>query len=68
MEKLKYPIGHFECPNQITETHINEWIVTLEELPSRLEQLVKGLNDEQLNTPYRLRRMDDKTSGTSHFR
>ncbi len=53
MEKLKYPIGHFECPNQITETHINEWIVTLEELPSRLEQLVKGLNDEQLNTPYR---------------
>ncbi len=53
MEKLKYPIGHFECPDQITETHINEWITTLEKLPGKLEQLTRGLSDEQLNTPYR---------------
>lgn len=53
MEKLKYPIGHFECPNEITKVHINEWITALEDLPDRLEQLVDGLSDEQLNMPYR---------------
>ncbi len=54
LEKLKYPIGKFECPKDIKETHIEEWINVLETLPNRLEVLVNGLNDEQLNTPYRL--------------
>ncbi|MGB3143273.1 MAG: bacillithiol transferase BstA [Maribacter sp.] len=53
MEKLKYPIGHFECPEEITETQIEEWIVVLENLPSRLSNLVSCFSDEQLDTPYR---------------
>lgn len=53
LERLKYPIGQFECPKHITETHIKEWIAVLETLPNRLEELVNHLNDEQLNTPYR---------------
>lgn len=53
LEKLKYPIGKFNCPEHITEAHTTKWITVLEALPTKLEQLVKGLNDEQLNTPYR---------------
>jgi len=53
MEKLRYPIGHFECPKQITKTHIKDWIQVLESLPDRLEALVKNLGAAQLETPYR---------------
>ncbi|MEK6154782.1 YfiT family bacillithiol transferase [Flavobacteriaceae bacterium 3-367] len=52
-EQLRYPIGKFEAPGSITETHIGEWISALEALPKRLEALVKGLSEEQLDTPYR---------------
>jgi len=53
LEKLKYPIGKFDCPKVITEHHIKEWIAVLENFPKRLEDLVLKLNDQQLNTPYR---------------
>ncbi len=53
LEKLKYPIGQFKCPNPITEQQVEDWIMVLETLPSRLDALVNHLNDEQLNTPYR---------------
>ncbi|TMM53211.1 putative metal-dependent hydrolase [Maribacter algarum] len=53
MEKLRYPIGQFECPKEITRSHIDDWIAVLETLPERLEALVKNLSAEQLETPYR---------------
>ncbi|WP_282121855.1 YfiT family bacillithiol transferase [Algibacter mikhailovii] len=53
-EKLKYPIGQFTCPNPITKQHLEDWISILEHFPSRLEHLVKGLNNEQLDTLYRV--------------
>lgn len=53
LEKLKYPIGTFNCPKEIKRADINLWIKTLEEFPSRLEQLVSKLSEEQLNKPYR---------------
>jgi len=53
LEYLRFPIGHFNCPDSITELHIQEWIAVLELFPSRLEQLVSSLNDEQLDTTYR---------------
>lgn len=53
LEKLKYPIGQFHCPKEITKLHIRDWIQVLENLPTRLEKLVENLDDEQLNTPYR---------------
>jgi len=52
-EKLQYPIGHFECPKEITNKHIAEWITVLETLPDRLEAMVNTLSAEQLETPYR---------------
>ena len=53
LEKLKYPIGTYEVPDPITEEHLSEWISILEQLPARLEAMVSGLTEEQLETPYR---------------
>lgn len=53
LEKLRYPIGKFVMPEDITKDRIGEWIVILEELPTRLETMVSKLSNEQLETPYR---------------
>ncbi|TXG38896.1 YfiT family bacillithiol transferase [Seonamhaeicola maritimus] len=53
LEKLKYPIGQFECPDTISDEHIASWISTLETFPIRFEALVKHLTKEQLDTQYR---------------
>jgi hypothetical protein len=53
LEKLKYPIGNFKCPDTITDDEIQNGIDILENFPTRLEELVKHLNSDQLNTPYR---------------
>ena len=54
LEKLRYPLGKFNCPNIISKGHIESWITVLDEFPNRLEKLVSGLTQEQLNTVYRL--------------
>lgn len=53
IEKLKYPIGKFNCPEEITTSQLQNWIQVLEELPTKLESLVENLSDSQLDTPYR---------------
>jgi len=53
MTDLQYPIGQFSCPEIISEDIKQEWIDTLENFPVRLENLVKNLSEQQLNTPYR---------------
>lgn len=53
LEKLKYPIGQFECPKEINLEVVAEGIQVLETLPQRLEALISGLSAEQLATPYR---------------
>lgn len=53
LNQLKYPIGHFKCPDTITAEHIENWIEILEQFPSRLRMLVENLSNEQLDTPYR---------------
>ncbi|MDO5970529.1 putative metal-dependent hydrolase [Flavivirga aquimarina] len=53
LQNLKYPIGQFECPNNISTQHIESWISILEHFPNRLENLVKNLTDTQLDTVYR---------------
>ena len=53
LQKLKYPIGTFDCPGNITPEIIESWVSILEHFPNRLENLVKDLSEDQLNTPYR---------------
>ena len=53
LDKLKYPIGLFNCPENISKPDVESWISILEHFPERLEQLVSSLTDDQLDTPYR---------------
>lgn len=53
LQKLKYPIGLFNCPKEITLNHLESWISVLEHFPDKLERLVKNLTDKQLDTVYR---------------
>lgn len=53
MTDLRYPIGQFECPENISKELKNKWIDTLENFPTQLEKLVGTLSDNQLDTPYR---------------
>lgn len=53
LQKLKYPIGKFDCPTNILPQHIENWISILEHFPKRLEILIKNLSNAQLDTIYR---------------
>ena len=53
LEKLKYPVGKFSMPEKLDQNTITQWINDIEMLPQKLREAVKGLNEEQLNTPYR---------------
>lgn len=53
LEFLRYPIGRFKLPDNITSNKIKEWITVLEQFPIRFEALVKYLTKEQLDTCYR---------------
>ncbi|SEC04465.1 DinB superfamily protein [Maribacter dokdonensis] len=53
LDKLKYPIGRFECPENITNEVLSKWIEVLETLPERLSALVDNFSETQLDTPYR---------------
>ena len=52
-ETLRYPIGHFEPPTQITAADRGRWLNDLEMLPSKLREAVEDLTNKQLDTPYR---------------
>ncbi len=53
MNNLRYPIGKFECPEVITAEHVKKWISDIEELPSKISNLVSGFSLEQLESSYR---------------
>jgi hypothetical protein len=49
-DELRYPVGRFDASAAGTRA---EQIETLRRLPGRLRAAVHGLDDHQLNTPYR---------------
>ncbi len=53
MEVLKYPIGHFAVPAEITPHILEGWINDIRHLPTLLEMAVQELDEAQLLTPYR---------------
>lgn len=53
LETLRYPVGKFSFPEQISAEEISSMLKTIEELPAKLRNAVSNMNDDQLNTPYR---------------
>lgn len=49
----RYPIGKMEMPKEITATKRQEAIASIAVTPRNLREAVRGLNDAQLDTPYR---------------
>ncbi|NRD77005.1 bacillithiol transferase BstA [Bacillus sp. BRMEA1] len=50
---IKYPIGKFEYKGEMTTSVTDDWIKEIEDLPKLLQDAVKDLDNEQLDTPYR---------------
>lgn len=50
---LRYPIGKFTAPQNVTPALRSQAIETIAELPTKFRAAVKGLTDAQLDTPYR---------------
>jgi uncharacterized damage-inducible protein DinB len=53
LEELRYPIGRFRFTADVGAAAIDNWINSIESLPSELAKAVKDLTDAQLDTPYR---------------
>ena len=50
---LRYPIGKYRRPGELTNDQRREAISDIEQAPARLASVVKNLKPEQLDTPYR---------------
>jgi hypothetical protein len=50
---LKFPIGEFEAPQEMSALDIEQGIRIIEQLPEQLKEAVVELSDNQLDTPYR---------------
>lgn len=53
MEELKYPVGKFKMPSSYDEAFHKEAIQILSELPSQLQNALKGVQTSQLTGCYR---------------
>jgi hypothetical protein len=49
----RYPIGKFQPLESYTADDIKSFITRIEALPSKLEAAIKGMSEQQLDTPYR---------------
>lgn len=50
---LRYPIGKFQTVQKLADAERRESIGAIAEAPARLSAAVAGLNETQLDTPYR---------------
>ncbi len=49
----RYPIGRFTPPAEITHSQQHEWITAIAVLPRQLQEIVRGMSDEDLASRYR---------------
>jgi uncharacterized damage-inducible protein DinB len=49
----RYPVGEYQPPKNVTPALRQQAIAAIAELPVKIRAAVKGLNDAQLDTPYR---------------
>ena len=53
LESLKYPVGKFRFPENIPSSILKQWTERIARFPREMTELVSGLSDKQLDTPYR---------------
>lgn len=52
-DKLRYPVGHFEVPDTISQETLSNWINDISTFPQQVRCLVQGLRPEELEQTYR---------------
>jgi hypothetical protein len=52
-DDLRYPIGRHRPPASISKDDCRQAVFALAELPEQLRNAVRGLDSDQMNTPYR---------------
>ncbi|MDS8743095.1 DinB family protein, partial [Streptococcus pneumoniae] len=50
---VKFPIGHMEVPEQVTNEEVKKWLNEINSYTTRLREVVDSLDDEDLNKTYR---------------
>jgi hypothetical protein len=50
---LRYPIGKFAFPDQVTTQERDKFVEQIAEAPAQMKAAVAGLSDEHLDIPYR---------------
>jgi len=53
MDDLRYPIGNFTFEGDISADQRRLWIQQIAALPGELAEAIRGLDAQQLDTPYR---------------
>jgi len=53
MTDMRYPIGKFHFEGPTSEEQKQSYVRDIEQAPANLRAAVKGLSDQQLDTPYR---------------
>lgn len=52
-ENLRFPIGQFQYNSDCTKEEIQNWIVTIQSFPNRIEEITNKLKKEELAWRYR---------------
>ncbi len=53
LDSLRYPIGKFTAPENVTDSDIQKWIADIEELPNMLRNEIGNFTEEMLGTSYK---------------
>lgn len=53
IEVLKYPVGKYDAPAEITDEIYEQWLETLASLPEKLKKIVGNLSYDELELHYR---------------
>jgi len=50
---LRYPVGKFQIPESVSVDDRSKFLDQIAEAPAKMRAVVNGLNEQQLETPYR---------------
>ena len=53
IEKLKFPIGHFDNHMEVSSENLDNWKTTIHNFPSQLKAVASSLSSKELNWKYR---------------
>jgi len=53
LEKLRFPIGRFYLKSEISDSDIDSCLISLSDMPNKLQVAIDNTKDELLQSPYR---------------